>query len=822
MAELGNFEFTKDWTNPTDFPTYEPSEAQVRADMQELYDEIKDYLNGDLITGIHDMVATDLDDLLPIRGDARGNILMGDVETNKARLQAKNAVAMGKGTEASGYELVFGRYNIKYNPAHVQPDGVGPFLEEVGNGEDDDHRSNARALTWQGTEFLAGDLYVQQDFTASSLDPSKKVQTKGDLDIALSGKQDTIPAANGTGTGSLVVGDTENNEADSDYSVTFGAGTAAGGVTFKGAFASGASTALVLSDYQPSISPTLYKAEEETLAYEDDVLYYNGVYAKVTNAHAGEYGDAIEVDRTLGNLNHARVFRAFAYGEAARASGLDSSAVGEAAHAFGEGVVATGKAQLVFGAYNDPDAIPSDIRAQSEHLEIVGNGVTPSVRSNARTLDWQGNERLAGKLTLGKPPTVAMDAATKKYVDEGLAAKADTASLGTAAAKDVPASGNASSAQVVVGSDTRLTDSRPASDVSSWAKASTKPSYTASEVGAAPTNHASTATTYGTGGGGKYGHVRLSESTSSTSGADGGTAATPSAVKAAYDLANGKPSLTSSTTPVIDGAAAVGSSTYAARANHVHPVDTGRQSYNALRNAYFKNPINSRGRGTGSANKVNSTDADPYIIDGWKVTSGYAYLASGGGVYLNGTIQQVVDEDLSGTWTGSALASDGAITPTTSTANKTFSISASGKTLYAAKWEKRPSQTLYTGSGSSAVLVDGQPDIGLELLRCQARLMVYDFGEYRTYFLAQVVSATEARLVGFLPVSMAGTPTVTMPSASLYNGAASLPIAGVYWINFSGNTFTMSLAISNASAYIGQMFSISLGTGGKIIISSEL
>lgn len=56
--------------------------------------------------------------------------------------------------------------------------------------------------------------------------------------------------------------------------------------------------------------------------------------------------------------------------------------------------------------------------------------------------------------------------------------------LGTAALKDVPASGNASSSQVVMGNDSRLSDSRPASDVPSWAKASSKPSYTASEVGA--------------------------------------------------------------------------------------------------------------------------------------------------------------------------------------------------------------------------------------------------------------------------------------------------------------------------------------------------
>lgn len=67
--------------------------------------------------------------------------------------------------------------------------------------------------------------------------------------------------------------------------------------------------------------------------------------------------------------------------------------------------------------------------------------------------------------------------------------------LGTAAAKDVASSGNASTTQVVMGNDSRLSDSRPASDVYSWAKASTKPTYTASEVGAAPANHTQASST---------------------------------------------------------------------------------------------------------------------------------------------------------------------------------------------------------------------------------------------------------------------------------------------------------------------------------------
>lgn len=57
--------------------------------------------------------------------------------------------------------------------------------------------------------------------------------------------------------------------------------------------------------------------------------------------------------------------------------------------------------------------------------------------------------------------------------------------LGSVYSKDVPTSGNASTSQVVMGNDTRLTDSRT------------------------PTSHASSATTYGVGTTSNYGHVKL-------------------------------------------------------------------------------------------------------------------------------------------------------------------------------------------------------------------------------------------------------------------------------------------------------------------------
>lgn len=60
---------------------------------------------------------------------------------------------------------------------------------------------------------------------------------------------------------------------------------------------------------------------------------------------------------------------------------------------------------------------------------------------------------------------------------------ANKPTIGTAAALDVPALGNASSSEVVKGNDTRLTDARPASDVSAWAKSPTPPVVTKADVG---------------------------------------------------------------------------------------------------------------------------------------------------------------------------------------------------------------------------------------------------------------------------------------------------------------------------------------------------
>ena len=79
-----------------------------------------------------------------------------------------------------------------------------------------------------------------------------------------------------------------------------------------------------------------------------------------------------------------------AKGTASFAEGYGNTASGLYSHAAGAGTVAAGTGQFVFGKYNVEDA-------DSVYAEMVGNG-NSQARSNARTLDWNGNEVLAGQL----------------------------------------------------------------------------------------------------------------------------------------------------------------------------------------------------------------------------------------------------------------------------------------------------------------------------------------------------------------------------------------------------------------------------------------
>ena len=103
------------------------------------------------------------------------------------------------------------------------------------------------------------------------------------------------------------------------------------------------------------------------------------------------------------NFNsHAEGQFTTASGNNSHAEGNNTTASGENSHAEGSATIANHKSQHVFGEFNIEDPSTATTDKRGNYVEIVGNGTKAKARSNARTLDWDGNETLAGSLTLGK------------------------------------------------------------------------------------------------------------------------------------------------------------------------------------------------------------------------------------------------------------------------------------------------------------------------------------------------------------------------------------------------------------------------------------
>ena len=100
-----------------------------------------------------------------------------------------------------------------------------------------------------------------------------------------------------------------------------------------------------------------------------------------------------------GYAAHAQGGHTVASGDYSTASGHYSKAEGKGSNAEGIDTLARGYAQHVEGAYNIVDS-------EGTYIHIVGNGTGNSKRSNAHTLDWDGNAWFAGNME-GKQANVS-------------------------------------------------------------------------------------------------------------------------------------------------------------------------------------------------------------------------------------------------------------------------------------------------------------------------------------------------------------------------------------------------------------------------------
>ena len=116
---------------------------------------------------------------------------------------------------------------------------------------------------------------------------------------------------------------------------------------------------------------------------------------------SGNYGSHAEGNETTasGTSSHAEGTIVTASGTSSHAEGFNTTASGSYSHTEGHKTTAKNRSQHAFGEYNELDPSAALSWDRGTYIEIVGNGTDENVRSNARTLDWDGNEVLAGKIT---------------------------------------------------------------------------------------------------------------------------------------------------------------------------------------------------------------------------------------------------------------------------------------------------------------------------------------------------------------------------------------------------------------------------------------
>lgn len=313
----------------------------------------------------------------------------------------------------------------------------------------DDHSS---LYTWSVQKLMTAFKSANPEFTGSINMGRKANTTKGNSSIAF-GNNTTATNANSaaigdqtsaTGTSSMAVGyktkatanyafaEGQESTASGQASHAENKGTAAG----QNSHAEGTAKAYGMNSHAEGNLSIAGDANDSTLGEaahaEGSSSIASGKFSHAEGASttASGWGAHAEGTGTTASANfaHAEGNSSSATALYAHAEGNSTIASGVASHAEGTSTTAAGNSQHVVGKFNVAD--PNDI-----YIEIVGNGIDDSNRSNARTLDWNGNEHLLGGLTI------------ENELNRDRKANTNIGTGSFAFGKDVEASGNFSHAE---------------------------------------------------------------------------------------------------------------------------------------------------------------------------------------------------------------------------------------------------------------------------------------------------------------------------------------------------------------------------------------
>ena len=132
----------------------------------------------------------------------------------------------------------------------------------------------------------------------------------------------------------------------------------------------------------------------------------------------GRYSHA-EGNTTIANdqAAHAEGQQTIAWGPASHTEGDNTRANGQAGHAEGYHTISEFMSQHVQGEYNIADP-GSGTAVRGTYAHIVGNGAGDIYRSNAHTLDWNGNAWYQGDVYVGSTSGTNKDDGSKKLATE--------------------------------------------------------------------------------------------------------------------------------------------------------------------------------------------------------------------------------------------------------------------------------------------------------------------------------------------------------------------------------------------------------------------
>lgn len=138
----------------------------------------------------------------------------------------------------------------------------------------------------------------------------------------------------------------------------------------------------------------------------DSDIGLNSVAEGNNTTASGDYSHAEGFEsEAVGNMSHAEGINSIASGEGSHVEGYYTETRGRYSHAEGQNNITEGECSHVEGVYNvalgDYQHVEGkyaiiDTENPNLYAHIVGNGTSTTERSNAHTLDWDGNAWYAG------------------------------------------------------------------------------------------------------------------------------------------------------------------------------------------------------------------------------------------------------------------------------------------------------------------------------------------------------------------------------------------------------------------------------------------